>query len=334
MGRRQTSSPTKAPVRPPQLPPNSKFKLLDVLRPGGAYISHLPGTQPLSRFPLAGLRERHHREALISVLSPLSTDTGLEITDLQSDPTFASRSVRERDVTIIPEGMRRIAHALVEHPETILQVLVETALELCGADSSAISLERDEPTEEAYYRWVAVAGQYSGMYDALFPHYPSGCCVCLERGSPQHVRAYARYFEILGVSGAPPVTDGLMFPWQTDENRGTMYILAHDRKEAFDQGDLRILEILADFAAIGVRQLRQQKLLMERTALVAECAMAHNLAHKINNPLQSLTNILYLAAEGNHYDCVQAVGSQALADLQRLSALVHELLSLPRQKIG
>jgi hypothetical protein len=265
------------------------------------------------------------------VSTPSPTDTGLEVTDLQSDVLFAARPERVRDVTVIPEGMRRIAHALVENPETILQVLVETAVELCGADSSAISLQRENPTEDAYYHWVAVAGQYSGMFNAVFPRYPSGCSICLERGRPQHVRAFKRYFDILGIT-APLVTDGLMFPWQTDETRGTIYILAHSREEAFDQGDFRILEILADFAAIGVRQLRQQKLLMERAGLVAEAAMANKLAHKINNPLQSLTNILYLAAEGHHGESAKAVGRQVLGDLERLSSLVRELLNLPHQK--
>ncbi len=239
--------------------------------------------------------------------------------------------MRARDVTIIPEGMRRIAHALVEQPEAILQVLVETAVELCGADSSAISLEKEDRTEDAYYHWVAIAGQYSGMFNAVFPHYPSGCSICLERGRPQHVRAFKRYFDILGIT-APLVTDGLMFPWQTEETRGTIYILAHSRDEAFDQDDLRIIEILADFAAIGVRQLRQQKLLMERAGLVAEAAMANKLAHMINNPLQGLTNVLYLAAEGHHGESAKAVGREALSDLERLSSLVRELLSLPHHK--
>jgi hypothetical protein len=265
------------------------------------------------------------------VLAPSSADFGLEVTDLQSDRSFAARSVRARDVTVIPEGMRRIAHALVEHPETILQVLVETAVDLCGADSSAISLEKEDPTEDAYYRWVAIAGQYSSMYNAVFPRYPSGCFICLERGRPQHVRAFKPYFDLLGIT-APPVTDGLMFPWQTDETRGTIYILAHDREVAFDQGDLGIMEILADFAAIGVRQMRQQKLLMERAGLVAEATMANKLAHKINNPLQSLTNILYLAAEGHHGESAKSVGREALGDLERLCSLVKELLNLPHQK--
>jgi hypothetical protein len=265
------------------------------------------------------------------VFSPSPADTGLEVSDLQSDVAFAARLVRARDVTVIPEGMRRIAHALVEQPDTILQVLVETAVELCGADSSAISVEKEDRTEDAYYQWVAIAGRYSSMYNAVFPYYPSGCSICLQRGGPQHVRAFKRYFDILGIT-APVVTDGLMFPWQTDETRGTIYILAHDREEAFDQGDVGIMEILADFAAIGVRQLRQQKLLMERAGLVAEAAMANKLAHKINNPLQSLTNVLYLAAEGYHGESAKVVGCQALDDLERLCSLVRELLSLPHQQ--
>jgi GAF domain-containing protein len=228
--------------------------------------------------------------------------------------------------------MRRIAHALVENPDTILQVLVETALELCGADSAAISLEREDCTDDACYQWVAVAGQYSGMFNAIFPRHPSGCSICLDRGRPQHVRAGKRYFDTLGIT-APAVSDGLMYPWQTAENRGTVYILAHQREVAFDPGDLQILEILADFAAMSVRQLRQQRLLMEQATLAAEVAIAHALAHKINNPLQSLTNILYLAAEGGHYESTQALGTQALNDLQRLTSLVAELLNLPHQRI-
>jgi signal transduction histidine kinase len=224
--------------------------------------------------------------------------------------------------------MRRVAHALVERPDTVLQVLVETAVELCGADSSAVSVERSNPTPDAHYRWIAVAGEYSGMYNALFPYYPSGCTICLERGRPQHVRAHRRYFDLLGISTPLLVTDGLMFPWNNDESRGTIYILAHHRTEAFDLGDLRIMEVLADFAAIGVRQLRQQKLLLEQAALVAEAAMANRLAHQINNPLQGLTNILFLAAEGHYGESATTLGREAMTDLQRLSCLVRELLSL------
>ena len=267
----------------------------------------------------------------MGVLSASIAGTGLEVTDLEDDPEFAARTERARDITIIPEGMRRIANALIGEPESVLQVLVETAVEFCGADSSAISLEKEDRTEQAWYHWAAIAGEYSGMYNAIFPRYPTGCSICLERGRPQHVRATAHYFDMLGMA-ARPVTDGLMFPWQTDEARGTFYILAHEREHAFDRGDLRMMAILADFAAISVRQMRQQRQLLRQAGLLAEAAMANKLAHNINNPLQSLINILYLASEGHYGDSARLVGNQALGDIERLSALVREMLSLPGRK--
>ena len=40
--------------------------------------------------------------------------------------------------------------------------------------------------------------------------------------------------------------------------RGTIFIMAHGRTEAFDLEDSRMMQVLADFAAMGVRQQRQQ----------------------------------------------------------------------------
>jgi nitrogen-specific signal transduction histidine kinase len=92
-----------------------------------------------------------------------------------------------------------------------------------------------------------------------------------------------------------------------------------------------MMQVLADFAATGVRQQRQQKILLEHAKAAAAAAMANELAHKINNPLQSLTNILYLAAEGQDGKDAAAVGRQALEHLTRLSALVEKLLALPNR---
>ncbi len=68
---------------------------------------------------------------------------------------------------------------------------------------------------------------------------------------------------------------------------------------------------------------------MEQTRAAAASAMANDLAHKINNPLQSLTNILYLAAAGYQGEEGKALGQEALGDLERLTTLVKELLALP-----
>jgi len=258
-------------------------------------------------------------------------DCGLEVIDIRADASFAARRVHVRDPTLQMEGMQRIAHAFVESPETILQELVNAAVELCGADSAGISIEKPDRTEKDFYHWVATAGQYSQFLNAILPRYPSACGVCLERGRPQLFRVGQRFFDLMGIE-APLVTDGILLPWEVDEMRGTIFIMAHGRTAAFDQDDCRMMQLLADFAAMGVRQQKQQKMLLDQAAATAAAAMANDLAHRINNPLQSLTNILYLASEGLSGNDAKEVGRQAFDDLERLSSVVRQLLALPFRK--
>jgi hypothetical protein len=262
-----------------------------------------------------------------------AADTGLEVIDIGRDEVFAARPTRVRDATVPMEGMQRIARAFVESPETILQELVNAAVELCGADSAGISIEREDRTEADFYHWVATAGKYSAFLNAVLPRYPSACGICLERGGPQHFRVGQRFFDLMGIE-APLVTDGILLPWRVDETRGTIFVMAHGRTEAFDQEDCRMMQVLANFAAMGVRHQRQQTLLMEQAGVAAAAAMANDLAHKINNPLQGLTNVLYLGAEGQDGTDAKALALQASGDLERLSSLVKELLALPYRKTG
>jgi hypothetical protein len=259
------------------------------------------------------------------------TDTGLEVIDIRTDAAFAARRIHIRDAAMQMEGMRRIAHAFVETPETVLNELVNAAVELCEADSAGISIEKEDATDTGFYHWVATAGQYSDFLNATLPRYPSACGICLERGRPQNFRVGQTFFDIMGIE-APLVTDGILLPWEVGQTRGTIFIMAHTRTEAFDLDDCRMMEVLADFAAMGVRHQRQQAKSMEQERAAAAAAMANDLAHKINNPLQSLTNILYLAAEGPEGQDAKALGQQAIDDVQKLSSLVKKLLALPYQK--
>lgn len=61
-------------------------------------------------------------------------------------------------------GLERLARAFVEKPETILQELVNAAVELCGADSAGISVERENRTDKHFYHWVATAGLSGSAY--------------------------------------------------------------------------------------------------------------------------------------------------------------------------
>jgi RNA polymerase sigma factor (sigma-70 family) len=257
-----------------------------------------------------------------------SKDTGLEVFDLDTHGEFTARRLHTRDLTLQMEGLRRLTHSFVQSPDTILQELVNAAVELCGADSAGISLETEEKSDANYYHWVATAGQYNGFMNAVLPRYPSACGICLERGKPQLFRVHQRFFDIMGIK-APLVTDGILLPWQVEDTRGTIFIMAHGRTAAFDKDDGQMMRVLADFAALAVRYKRQQQALLEQAKAAAATAMANKLATHINNPLQTLINIAHLAAEGQSNLNAKTLGQELSSDLQRLSAIVTESLELP-----
>ena len=259
-----------------------------------------------------------------------AADTGLEVIDLRGFAEFNARQLHVRDVAAQMEALDRLARAFVESPETILQELVDLAIELCGADSAGITMVRpiEDRSDDCYYEWVATAGKYSVFLNATLPRWPSGCGLCLERGHPQLFRVTQPFFDLMKVD-APLVTDGLLLPWQVDETQGTFWIMAHERPEAFDGNDCRLMEVLANFAAMGVRQQRQQKRLLEHAGAEAAAAMANDLAHKINNPLQSLTNLVYLAAHGKGTSETKTLAIALSDHIERLTALVGELLTIP-----
>ncbi len=252
--------------------------------------------------------------------------TGIEVVDLQSDPAFALRQPHLRDVAAHIEGMNRLARAFVETPTQILQQLVTAAVDLCGADSAGISIELPNATDDNFYHWVATAGQYSGFADAKLPRYPSACGLTLERGRPQIFRVTEQFFERMGIQ-APVVTDGLLLPWQAGETRGTIWIMAHGRTDAFDREDCRIMQALADFAATGVKLQHQQASLLQQARVAAASEMANDLAHQINNPLQGLMQTVFLFGRGGAESNLFA--QQAMGDIVRLSDLVKRLLSFP-----
>jgi hypothetical protein len=255
-------------------------------------------------------------------------ETGLEVVALESDVEFAARRLHSRDIATQMAGLKRLTQAFVENPDTILQELVNSAVELCGADSAGISIEKDDKTDSAYYHWIATAGTYSAFLDAILPKYPSACGICLAENRPQHFRVSERFFEILGVE-APTVTDGILIPWETETTRGTIFVMAHGRTAAFDGDDAIMMRVLADFAAMAVRHQAQQRALLEQASAAAAAAMANDLAHQINNPLQSITNVLYMADQGQIDGDSKSLAHELAEPMQRLSVLIHRLLTLP-----
>jgi signal transduction histidine kinase len=258
--------------------------------------------------------------------APLTKETGLHVQELYDADSVDSRPLRPRDPLRDIEGMQRLAQAFARSADDVLQQLVDLAVELCHADSAGISVVRVDGSAESYYEWVATAGRFHPFLNAILPQYPSACGVALDRNRPQHFRVDQRFFSLLGVT-ADPVLDGLLFPWKVGDTHGTIFITSSISATQFDSQDARVMQILADFAATALRQQQQQHVILQHAGDVGARAMANVLAHQINNPLQSLTNSLFLLQDSPHAESA-AQASMALEELERLSSLVKELLTV------
>jgi PAS domain S-box-containing protein len=62
--------------------------------------------------------------------------------------------------------------------------------------------------------------------------------------------------------------------------------------------------------------------------VVAE--LAHELAHQLNNPLEALTNLIYLTKQKTRDEAARRMLEEAEAQLGRLSAVVHSILTLEK----
>src|SRR5689334_19835832 len=85
---------------------------------------------------------------------------------------------------------------MVDDPEQVLPLLVDNALEICGAVSGGISLYEPEPPP-GVFRWHHVRGEMQTLAGATTPRHYSPCGITLDRRSPVLVRRPERVYSWL-----------------------------------------------------------------------------------------------------------------------------------------
>jgi hypothetical protein len=254
-----------------------------------------------------------------------ASQAGMELRDLLDDAEFAARSLKVRDIEQPFEALRQVTQVFAERPQDVLQELVNIAMSCCGAESAGISLEEPDEAGNPTFRWVAIAGSFARYLHGRTPRHYSPCGTCLDARRAQLYRVTKPYYDYLGVA-ADPITDGMLIPWEADGIRGTIWAVAHQSSAAFDLLDYRLLRSLADFVGIVLRQQSLDRKARSAAISEASLARAHKMAHQINNPLQSLTNTLYIAAQGGPE--TQEFVDKAVDELGLLSERVRRLLAL------
>jgi hypothetical protein len=254
-----------------------------------------------------------------------TTETGMSFRDLLSDESFLNRAAKPRDPQQPFDALRRVTETFAAHPENVLQELVNVAMTCCDADSAGISLEEPDQEGKPTFRWVAIAGSFSRYLEGRTPRFFSPCGTCLDCGRPHLYRLEKPYYDFLGVA-AKPITDGILIPWETDQFRGTIWAVSHSSDEAFDRQDYELLKSLSNYIAVIFRQQGLNEKARHVAMGEASADRAHSMAHEINNPLQSLTNTIFLASQGGPE--TESYIKTALVELSALSERVRRLLAL------
>lgn len=78
-------------------------------------------------------------------------------------------------------------------------------------------------------------------------------------------------------------------------------------------------------------QKKAEKALIQAEKLAAVGRLAASIAHEINNPLEAITNLLFLARSTNNLESIRALLDTADAELRRVSAITAQTLRFHRQ---
>jgi GAF domain-containing protein len=143
--------------------------------------------------------------------------------------------------------------------------LVDTALELCRAQSAGISILEKDANGDDVFRWRAVAGPWSIYRGELMPH-KNPCGTVLDHDAALLMTYPERHYtDVQNVT--LPIAEGLLIPLRVcGKPVGTIWIISHDEANRFDAEDHRLMTSLGRFADDAYQLLSQERLAHELAA--------------------------------------------------------------------
>jgi signal transduction histidine kinase len=246
------------------------------------------------------------------------------------------RAARLPDHEAENRALVALAQGMASSPEDILQQLVETALDLCRADSAGISLLEEEEDGREIFRWHAIAGQFAHHLWGTLPRDFSPCGVVLDRNATQLISRPERYFTNL-TEALPRISEALLIPFAIGgPPLGTVWVLAHTERRQFDTEDARILGSLAKFAGAAYQALASLGSLKAAQQRLEEADRRKDeflavLAHELRNPLAPVRSAVEILNREDAADADRR-GARCVIDRQtrQMARLVDDLLDVSR----
>jgi PAS domain S-box-containing protein len=178
--------------------------------------------------------------------TPVSLDSILFTDELDLRP------LRSPDLEKENRALVGLMQALADSPQTILQALTDTILNVLQCGSAGVSLLTTHDGGKRFY-WPAISGVWKQYIGGGTPREFGPCGTVLDQNKPllfKHVEKVYAYFEPV----KPAVEEALLVPFYSESKAvGTVWAVAHDDGHRFDAEDKRQLETLARFASAAYR---------------------------------------------------------------------------------
>ena len=243
------------------------------------------------------------------------TDAIREFSNAVVTAELDRRPSRAPDYKAENQALTLLIEAMSTDPGTVLQRLVEVAMELTRSDSAGICLF-DPGAANGKFRWVAKAGVWSSFRDGTMPREASPCDEVIAREAVLLMKNPERTFPAL-LQAEPGISEGLLAPFHLGGVPvGTVWTIKHSPDDHFDTEDARILKSLACFAA-AVHQTADALQLAKAAGQQAEIRVQHLVAlAEVSSEFFGTCDMEFMPVYGNAA-AMQMVGLADLDEVKR-----------------
>jgi signal transduction histidine kinase len=260
---------------------------------------------------------------------PGTDDAPVTLASIDIRAELESRPCALRDFEQEDRALAMLGAELAEDPKGMLQRLVETALDLCRADTAGGTfLETRDGTE--VFRFEALAGVYAAARDRVLARNIGPCGTCIDQNMTQLMYLPDRFFPALRHD--PRFVEILLIPFVVRGRPvGTVWIAAHNFDRKFDCEDERRLRKLGAFVSGAWQIWRATAALQElNTALKAEIEerkRAEEHLRHVQKQLKDLPALLVQAQENER----RLLARELHDDISQKLAALAMTVSVPQR---
>ena len=248
-----------------------------------------------------------HEESKVELTSALrqSIDiTGLPLTVFPPGAAASLESVLRTEIldrrpARLPDyetenrALTALAGALSDSPQTILQTLADTILEVFQCGSAGMSLLTDDGNR---FYWPAIAGVWKAHVGGGTPREFGPCGDVLDHNIPLLFTHFERRYPYLQAA-SPAGEECLLVPFYVaGKSVGTIWAIAHDHSRQFDSEDRRLLVSLGRFASAAYQM--SSALTSSKADLVVQMRSEQVLLRKSEKFLAGQRDAFELAMRG------------------------------------